>query len=87
MVGRIVDAFIADDFVPPDPIETLERTLQSLLDFHTTSPELMTTIGYPALVADPASVSEASYAALGLPALRISAWDQASRSDQFGRPA
>lgn len=70
MVGGIVDAFITDDFVPPDPfpIENLEHTLQSLLGFHASSPELMTTIGYPALVADAAAVAEASYAELGLPA-------------------
>jgi hypothetical protein len=70
MVGGIIDAFITDDFVPPDPfpIENLEQTLQSLLDFHATSPELMTTIDYPALVVDPAAVAETSYAELGLPA-------------------
>jgi hypothetical protein len=81
MVGGIVDAFISDDFVPPDPfpIESLERTLQSLLDFHTTSPELVTTIGYPALIADPAAVAQASYAGLGLPVDP----ELASRVEQF----
>jgi hypothetical protein len=69
MVGGIVDAFITDDFEPPDPfpIESLERTLQSLLDFNTASPELMTIIGYPGLVATPAAVAAAAYATLELP--------------------
>ena len=69
MVRGIVDAFITDDFVPPDPfpIENVEHTLQSLLAFHADSPELMTTIGYPTLVADPAAVAATCYVELGLP--------------------
>ncbi len=69
MVGGIVDAFITDDFQPPDPlpIDSIERVLQSLLDFHATAPELMTTIPYPHLVDDPAATACASYAELGLP--------------------
>ena len=69
MVSGIVDAFITDDFEPPDPfpIENLERVLQCLLDFDAASPELVTTIDYPALVADPAAVAAAAYAELGLP--------------------
>jgi hypothetical protein len=69
MVGGIIDAFITDDFEPPDPfpIENLERVLQSLLDFNTARPELMTTVGYPALVSDPATVAAAAFAELKLP--------------------
>jgi hypothetical protein len=69
MVGGIVDAFVTDDFEPPDPlpIEVLERVLQSLLDFNSASPELMTTIGYPALVADPPAIAAAACAELELP--------------------
>jgi hypothetical protein len=69
MVGGILDAFVTDDFDPPDPLplDAIERVLQSLLDFQAVSPELMTTIGYPQLVADPASVARASFEQLGLP--------------------
>jgi hypothetical protein len=69
MVGGIIDAFITDDFEPPDPlpIENLERVLQSLLDFNTASPELMSTICYPALVANPAATAAAAYSELELP--------------------
>ncbi len=93
MVGGILDAFIADDFEPPDPfpIESLERTLQTLLDFDAASPELMTTIGYPALVADPAAVAEAAYAGLGLPVdpdfgSRVEAFLEAQRRGARVRP-
>jgi hypothetical protein len=70
MVGGIVDAFVTDGFDPPDPlpIEGVERVLQSLLDYNAASPERMTVIGYPALVADPAGVAAAAYAGLDLPA-------------------
>ena len=87
MVGGIVDAFITDDFEPPDPfpIENLERVLQSLLDFSAAAPHLMTTIGYPSLVADPAGVATAAYAELGLPVddeftARVGAFIGAQRS-------
>jgi hypothetical protein len=69
MVGGIIDAFVTDDFEPPDPfpLASLERVLQSLLDFETVSPERMSVIGYPALVATPAAVAAAAYAQLELP--------------------
>jgi hypothetical protein len=69
MVGGIIDAFVTDDFEPPDPfpLASLERVLQSLLDFETASPERMSVIGYPALVATPAAVAAAAYAQLELP--------------------
>lgn len=69
MVGGIVDAFVVDDFDPPDPlpIENLERVLQALLEFDAASPELMTTVAYPTLVADPGAVAAAAYDELGLP--------------------
>jgi hypothetical protein len=93
MVSGILDAFITDDFEPPDPfpIENVERTLQSLLDFNTTSPELMSTIGYPALVADPATAAAAAYAELGMPidhgfASKVEAFLEAQRSGARVRP-
>jgi hypothetical protein len=93
MVGGIVDAFITDDFQPPDPlpIDSIERVLQSLLDFHATSPELMMTIPYPHLVADPAATAVASYAELGLPedsdlASKVHRFLDAQRSGARARP-
>jgi len=93
MVGGIVDGFITDDFAPPDPlpVETLERVLQSLLDFHAASPELMTTVAYPDLVADPAAVAAATYAGLGLPvdpdlASKVDAFLEAQRTGARARP-
>jgi hypothetical protein len=93
MVGGIVDAFVTDDFEPPDPlpIDAVERVLRSLLDFHASSPELMDTISYPALVADPASAARASYAELGLPVdpdltSRIDAFLDAQHSGARVRP-
>ena len=87
MVGGIVDAFITEDFAPPDPlpIENVESVLQSLIDFDTTSPERISAIGYPALVADPATVAAAAYDELGLPvdhefASKVEAFLEAQRS-------
>lgn len=69
MVGGILDALVTDDFEPPDPlpIESVEHTLQALLDFHAASPDLVRLVDYPGLVADPAGVAAASYESLGLP--------------------
>jgi hypothetical protein len=81
MVAGIVDTLVTDDFEPPDtlPIEDLERVLQSLVDFNTASPDLMTAIGYPGLVADSAAVATAAYAELQLPVDR----QFASKVDAF----
>ena len=70
LVGGVVDAFITEDFQPPDPlpIESLERVLQSLIDFHTASPQLISAVDYSALVADPTAVARSCYTDLGLPA-------------------
>lgn len=93
MVGGIVDAFVTDDFEPPDPfpIEALERVLRSLLDFHTASPEMMATIGYPSLVADAASAAHTSYDELCLPTdpeltIKINAFLDAQRRGARVRP-
>lgn len=69
MLSGIIDAFVTDDFAVPDPlpIERLEQTLSCLLDFEATSPELVSVVGYPRLVADPASVAQDVYRALGVP--------------------
>ncbi len=93
MVGGIVDGFITDDFAPPDPlpVETLERVLQSLLDFHAAVPELMTVVAYPDLVADPAAAAASAYAGLGLPvdpgfASKVAAFLEAQRTGARAKP-
>ncbi len=93
MVSGLVDGFITDDFEPPDsyPVGELERVLQSSIDFQVASPELMTTISYPQLVADPASVARASFEQLGLPvdpglAARIEAFLGVQRNGARAKP-
>ena len=93
MVGGLLDGFVTDRFEPPGlySVEGLELVLQSLVDFHAASPELMTTINYPQLVADPASAARTSFEQLGLsvdPGLtsRVEAFLDVQRSGARTRP-
>ena len=64
---------------------------QSLLDFNTASPELMSAIAYPALVADPPAVAAAACAELELPddhefASKVETFLEAQRSGARASP-